>query len=188
MWDLPGSGIKHVSLVLAGGFLTSRPPGKPLKKFLHLKKFISSSSLYGATECLSARTSHFLRGALSGSFTGHWRQNHDLELSMSLLLGYLSFIPFQLTKWKQYMFRLSQGYMLIYKCFSMSPPVAVKSGTWVPADLHLLSAGARMVLTPLPWLSAAVRSLALPSAFCWPSCWCVTVSVVNQIPGSSFVE
>ena len=39
-----------------------------------------------------------LQGALSGSFTGHWHQNHDLELSMSLLLGYLSFIPFQLTK------------------------------------------------------------------------------------------
>ena len=30
MWDLPGPGIKPVSPVLQGGFLTTRPPGKPL--------------------------------------------------------------------------------------------------------------------------------------------------------------
>jgi len=29
MWDLPGSGIKPVSLPLAGGFFTTEPPGKP---------------------------------------------------------------------------------------------------------------------------------------------------------------
>ena len=28
MWDLPGPGIKLVSLALAGGFLTTGPPGK----------------------------------------------------------------------------------------------------------------------------------------------------------------
>ena len=29
MWDLPGPGIKPVSPALAGGFLTTAPPGKP---------------------------------------------------------------------------------------------------------------------------------------------------------------
>ena len=29
MWDLPGSGIEPVFSGLAGGFLTTRPPGKP---------------------------------------------------------------------------------------------------------------------------------------------------------------
>ena len=30
MWDLPGPGVKPVFLALQGGFLTTRPPGKPL--------------------------------------------------------------------------------------------------------------------------------------------------------------
>ena len=29
VWDLPGSGLKPVSPALAGGFLTTVPPGKP---------------------------------------------------------------------------------------------------------------------------------------------------------------
>ena len=29
MWDLPGPGIKPASHALAGGFLTTAPPGKP---------------------------------------------------------------------------------------------------------------------------------------------------------------
>ena len=29
MWDLPGPGLKPVSPALAGGFLTTAPPGKP---------------------------------------------------------------------------------------------------------------------------------------------------------------
>ena len=29
MWDLPGPGIEPVSPELAGGFLTTVPPGKP---------------------------------------------------------------------------------------------------------------------------------------------------------------
>ena len=29
MWDLPGPGPEPVSLALAGGFLTTVPPGKP---------------------------------------------------------------------------------------------------------------------------------------------------------------
>ena len=35
MWDLPGQRIEPVSLALAGGFLTTAPPGKSL--------FVSSS-------------------------------------------------------------------------------------------------------------------------------------------------
>ena len=30
MWDLPGPGIESVSPALAGGFLTTGPPGKSL--------------------------------------------------------------------------------------------------------------------------------------------------------------
>ena len=29
MWDLPGPGLEPVSPALAGGFLTTAPPGKP---------------------------------------------------------------------------------------------------------------------------------------------------------------
>ena len=31
MWDLPGPGIEPVSPALAGGFLSTVPPGKPPK-------------------------------------------------------------------------------------------------------------------------------------------------------------
>ena len=34
MWDLPGPGLKPVSPALAGGFLTTAPPGKPLSPTL----------------------------------------------------------------------------------------------------------------------------------------------------------
>ena len=34
MWDLPGPGLKPVSPALAGGFLTTVPPGKSHKYFL----------------------------------------------------------------------------------------------------------------------------------------------------------
>ena len=34
MWDLPGLGIKPVSPALAGGFFTTKLPGKPRKGFL----------------------------------------------------------------------------------------------------------------------------------------------------------
>ena len=33
MWDLPGPGLKPVSPALAGGFLTTAPPGKPWRYF-----------------------------------------------------------------------------------------------------------------------------------------------------------
>ena len=33
MWDLPRPGLEPVSPALAGGFLTTAPPGKPLEQF-----------------------------------------------------------------------------------------------------------------------------------------------------------
>ena len=33
MWDLPRPGIEPVSPALAGGFLTTAPPGKPINKY-----------------------------------------------------------------------------------------------------------------------------------------------------------
>ena len=33
MWDLPGPGLKPVTPALAGGFLTTAPPGKSLLLF-----------------------------------------------------------------------------------------------------------------------------------------------------------
>ena len=43
MWDLPGPGLEPVSPALAGGFLTTEPPGKPnfsLFIYLFIYKFI----------------------------------------------------------------------------------------------------------------------------------------------------
>ena len=41
MWDLPGPGLEPVSPALAGGFLTTAPPGKPslLFNLLSFAKF-----------------------------------------------------------------------------------------------------------------------------------------------------
>ena len=39
---LPNPGIKPMSPASAGGFFTTEPPGKPLKKVIDLKKYIYS--------------------------------------------------------------------------------------------------------------------------------------------------
>ena len=44
MWDLAGSGIKPVSPALAGGVLTTEPPGKPLFASLSEKILLSTTS------------------------------------------------------------------------------------------------------------------------------------------------
>ena len=43
MWDLPGPGLKPVSPALAGGFLTTAPPGKPSSNldYFEIVSFIS---------------------------------------------------------------------------------------------------------------------------------------------------
>ena len=50
MWDLPGLGLKPMSPALAGGFLTTEPPGKsPEFKFdyeCELKMFLFFSQKY----------------------------------------------------------------------------------------------------------------------------------------------
>ena len=35
MWDLPGPGLEPLSPALAGGFLTTVPPGKPFPELFH---------------------------------------------------------------------------------------------------------------------------------------------------------
>ena len=38
MWDLPGPGLEPVSPALAGGFVTTVPPGKPNTRVLFIRK------------------------------------------------------------------------------------------------------------------------------------------------------
>ena len=46
MWDLPGPGLEPVSPALAGGFLTTAPPGKPsLAAFNILSLYLIFDSL-----------------------------------------------------------------------------------------------------------------------------------------------
>jgi len=43
MWDLPGAGIEPMSPVLAGGFLTTGPPGKFIHAISFEKKHLEES-------------------------------------------------------------------------------------------------------------------------------------------------
>ena len=71
MWDLPGSGIQPVFLVLTGGFFTTEPPGKlPEPQFLN--------ALYLALKCCLVDNSHpLLHGFLFQGFPGRiqWSLN-----------------------------------------------------------------------------------------------------------------
>ena len=54
VWDLPGSGIEPVSLVMAGGFLTTRPPRKPQPEiFLKYRLLGNSLAVSGQNLVLS---------------------------------------------------------------------------------------------------------------------------------------
>ena len=55
MWDLPGSGLKPVSPALAGGFLTTAPPGKFKTHILYKKK---NFSVYNGVTLLYSRGCH----------------------------------------------------------------------------------------------------------------------------------
>ena len=47
MWDLPGPGLEPVSPALAGGFLTTAPPGKPCcVDLIFSHQFLSEHLLY----------------------------------------------------------------------------------------------------------------------------------------------
>ena len=44
MWDLPGPGIEPVFPALAGGFLTTAPPGKPA--YIHLYTYTNVITIF----------------------------------------------------------------------------------------------------------------------------------------------
>ena len=53
MWDLPGPGIEPVSPALAGGFLTTAPPGKPLHYYFLTALPLFLYSLNLISNCLN---------------------------------------------------------------------------------------------------------------------------------------
>ena len=57
MWGLPGPGLEPVSPALAGGFLTTVPPGKP-----HHGSFIKISRIYGGVQTVEFGENHVLEG------------------------------------------------------------------------------------------------------------------------------
>ena len=63
MWDLPGPGLELVSPALAGGFLTTAPPGKPRREFLR-GEFPHSAGAWGI---LQSPVSGVSRGATAKS-------------------------------------------------------------------------------------------------------------------------
>ena len=65
MWGLPGPGLEHMSPALAGGFLTTAPPGK--SQFIHFffHKFIYLFlAALGLRCCVQAFSSGGERGLL----------------------------------------------------------------------------------------------------------------------------
>ena len=56
MWDLPGPGLEPVSLALAGGFLTTAPPGKSLDK--HLNDYVVTHQVEIASFTYSVTQTH----------------------------------------------------------------------------------------------------------------------------------
>ena len=51
MWDLPRPGLEPVSPALAGGFLTTAPPGKPsIDIFINVFASVLNSKLLGIKE------------------------------------------------------------------------------------------------------------------------------------------
>ena len=51
MWDLPGPGLEPVSPALAGGFLTTVPPGKPLPAVFISKVLLEHNHTHTVTYC-----------------------------------------------------------------------------------------------------------------------------------------
>ena len=57
MWDLPGPGLEPMSPALAGGFLTTGPPGKSeIFFFFNIKNYLSSvTGFYDYFICVSIK-------------------------------------------------------------------------------------------------------------------------------------
>ena len=64
MWDLPGPGFEPVSPALAGGFLTTVPPGKSLFVYFNVEECVLSS-VYVNPACLCSAVC-MLRGVYMG--------------------------------------------------------------------------------------------------------------------------
>ena len=73
MWGLPGPGLEPVSPALAGGFLTTAPPGKPAKYIL-----IAADSFadYGYPLAVSLHSTYFF----------HW-SSYGIPQSRAVLNG-----------------------------------------------------------------------------------------------------
>ena len=55
MWDLPGPGLEPVSPALAGGFLTTAPPGKSGTKFFILEINKNVLTMHVSTNFIPAK-------------------------------------------------------------------------------------------------------------------------------------
>ena len=58
MWDLPGPGIKHMFLALAGRVFTTEPPGKPKKGCFKaaMRGWSSIAKSSAGSECVDKKT------------------------------------------------------------------------------------------------------------------------------------
>ena len=52
MWDLPGPGLEPVCPALAGGFLTTAPPGKLYTFLFHIKFHGNDNHLIKLVDCV----------------------------------------------------------------------------------------------------------------------------------------
>ena len=61
MWDLPRPGIKHMSPALAGGFLTTGPPGKPFSRTCNsFLLFLFNYNAIGSIQILTVLSSQIV--------------------------------------------------------------------------------------------------------------------------------
>ena len=83
MWDLPRSGIKPVPPALAGGFLTTEPPGKSRKAWLLTLHVLQPPR---DSLCPPARPTGGLKARPGGSTTrGHWEVGFGVQRKQSPL-------------------------------------------------------------------------------------------------------
>ena len=68
MWDLPGPGLKPVSPALAGGFLTTVPPGKSSYGFLNFRD-LNLCAFYITLEFIGLEKTCFHHSGSFGTFS-----------------------------------------------------------------------------------------------------------------------